>query len=149
MRPTLLVHAVAAGAALTSILLAAAPAAAGPTVAVPTVAVRTVAVPAAAAGRDTRLAIVVRPAVGEASSAWLTCDPTGGTHRRAGRACAVLRLADGDPHSIPAGDGFCTMEYAPVTATLRGRWHGQAVRYRETFGNRCTLRQATGQLFQI
>jgi hypothetical protein len=105
--------------------------------------------PAAARDAGTRVAVSVRPAHGRPKTAWLTCDPAGGSHRRADEACAALAAAGGDPHAIPPTDTMCTTEFAPVTATAIGRWRGRAVRYRETFGNRCVLRVQTGPLFRL
>jgi hypothetical protein len=105
--------------------------------------------PAMASARDTRLTVTVRPAEGPARSAWLTCDPAGGTHPAARTSCTTLRAARGNPAAIPVGDGFCTMEYAPVTASVSGTWHRHPVRYRKTFGNTCVLRQATADLFHL
>src|SRR4051794_22744234 len=129
MRRSLILLAVSAGAALVGVGVATGP--------------------AMAAARDTRLTVTVRPSQGPAHSAWLTCDPVGGTHRAAATTCTTLRAAHGNPAAIPAGDGFCTMEYAPVTASVSGTWHRHPVRYRKTFSNACAMHQATADLFQV
>lgn len=96
-----------------------------------------------------RLTVTVKPASGPVWSARLTCDPTGGDHPYAADACATLAQARGNPRRIQPRDGMCTMEYAPATAGLNGRWHGRQVRYRETFGNACVLALATGAVFAL
>jgi len=105
--------------------------------------------PAQAATRDTRLIATLRPATGPVRAVWLSCRPAGGNHPKAAAACATLAQAGGDPRRIEPADGMCTMEYAPVTATLNGRWRGRAVRYRVQHGNACALGLATGPVFQF
>jgi hypothetical protein len=105
--------------------------------------------PASAAGRDTRVTVTVRPAKGPVKSAWLTCLPAGGSHRRAQAACAALEAAGGDPSAIPPADTMCTTEFAPVTAKAKGRWQGRSVRYRKTFSNACQMRLETDALFRL
>ena len=105
--------------------------------------------PAAAAPRITGLTIKVKSSAGPARVAWLTCRPAAGTHPYAAAACAALEEADGDPSRIPADEGMCTMEYAPVTLTVRGRWEGRTVDYRKTHSNRCEMLLATGPLGRL
>ncbi|MEO3972874.1 SSI family serine proteinase inhibitor [Streptomyces sp. CAU 1734] len=61
----------------------------------------------------------------------LQCDPAGGTHPAAERACARLEeLARGnrDPFApVPEGQ-ICTQQYGgDATARVTGTWHGQRV----------------------
>jgi hypothetical protein len=105
--------------------------------------------PASAAASQARLTVKVKPARGAAKAAWLTCAPDGGSHRRAVEACAVLDAAGGDPAKIPATDGVCTMEYAPVILKVTGRWNGRAVNYRKKFGNACGMYLATGDVARL
>jgi hypothetical protein len=51
--------------------------------------------------------------------------------------------------SIPAANGLCTFEYAPVTVTLRGVWGGSLRSYTGTFTNRCILLDRTEGLFDF
>jgi hypothetical protein len=104
--------------------------------------------PASAAGVQTRLTVKVKHASGKAKAAWLTCAPAGGSHRRAAEACTALTAAGGDPGKIPATDGFCTMEYAPVTLKVNGRWKGRAVKFQQKFSNTCGMYLQTGAIAQ-
>lgn len=94
-----------------------------------------------------RLILAVSTAEGTRSVATLRCGPAGGTHPAAAKACAAIARARGDLTRLPARAGFCTMQYAPVTATAAGRWAGQRVWYRRTFGNACELALTTGPVF--
>jgi hypothetical protein len=105
--------------------------------------------PAAAASPRTTLTIKIQPASGRAKVAWLTCGPAFGTHRHATAACAALADADGDPAAILPGEGVCTMQYEPVTLTVRGSWNGHLVDYRKTHGNACSMHLATGPVGQV
>ncbi|MET8845881.1 SSI family serine proteinase inhibitor [Amycolatopsis sp. NPDC004625] len=71
------------------------------------------------------------------SSVLLTCEPTGGTHPKRDKACAVLSDAGGDFARITARHQMCTLIYAPVDVTAIGTWHGKPVSYTTTFPNRC------------
>jgi len=85
-----------------------------------------------------------RPASHKAT---LTCDPAGGTHRRAREACATIAAVGGDFGALHVDGGACTMQYDPVTVTATGLWRGKPVRYRHTFGNACVLHLETGPVF--
>jgi hypothetical protein len=98
--------------------------------------------------------------VGGARSSWallagektvsLSCEPAGGSHALASEACAQLAKAYGDIAAIPAADGMCTLEYAPVTVRAMGFWLGQSKMYEKTFSNRCTaIRDTGGHLFNF
>ena len=106
---------------------------------------------AAAAPTGTYLVLTVRPAArGHARSTVLRCDPPRGSHPAAVRACGALAAVDGRPAALkPAAGVLCTMEYAPATASARGRWHGRPVAYRHTFANRCLLGVHTGIVFRF
>lgn len=118
-----------------SLVLAAAAAA------VPTVA-------SAAPSRD-RLVLSVTAANGTRTMATLRCNPVGGTHPVAASACAAIASARGDLARLPADEGFCTMQYAPVTAAAVGQWAGKPVRFRQRFGNACELSLRTGAVFAL
>ncbi|WP_306367417.1 SSI family serine proteinase inhibitor [Nocardiopsis sp. CC223A] len=78
---------------------------------------------------------------GQRSVTTLDCDPAGGAHPAAEAACAAIAEA-GSIEAIPPDEGFCTMEYRPVTATAYGH-----ERFEQTFGNHCVLRLAKGEVF--
>jgi len=82
-------------------------------------------------------------------TATLVCDPAGGTHQRAGEACAALAAVDGDFGALHVDGGACTMQYDPVTVTATGLWKGKPVRWRHTFGNSCVLHTETGPVFAL
>ncbi|TDQ45882.1 SSI family serine proteinase inhibitor [Actinorugispora endophytica] len=78
----------------------------------------------------------------------LACDPEpAGSHPDAAGACATLERAGADFTAIPRGQSACTMEYAPVTVTARGYWHGSEVRYSREFSNPCLARRDTAEVF--
>lgn len=77
----------------------------------------------------------------------LRCTPPGGDHPDPVAACRTLRTVDGDFRKLEPGDGFCTLEYRPVTVTAQGVWRGTLVSYQYTFGNQCELLRATGPVF--
>ncbi|MEV6168837.1 SSI family serine proteinase inhibitor [Streptomyces sp. NPDC051954] len=83
---------------------------------------------------------------GDAPGKLLLCNPPRG-HARAAEACAELTAAGGDIGGIPQKDAFCTMIYAPVTATARGEWNGRPVQYTKTFSNPCAMAASTGSVF--
>jgi hypothetical protein len=147
MRRTLIALATTTSAALAGLLVAAAPAAAATAT---TATERATNARTMAAASGARFAITVRPARGRVKVAWLTCDPVGGTHRRAAEACEALTAAAGDPAAITAEeDTMCTMEHAPVRATMAGLWQGQPIRYQKTYDNACVMRVATRALFRL
>ncbi|MFC0041442.1 SSI family serine proteinase inhibitor [Actinomadura rayongensis] len=119
-----LVHAVLTGAALA--LLPAVPAAAG-----------------APAPAELRLS-VQRGA--DVRTVVLRCGPAGGTHPQAARACAELARGGGKVDR-PSDGVFCTMDYAPVTASAQGRYGRGSVRFSKEYSNACVMRARTGTLF--
>ena len=122
--------AVTAGAALTGVLL-------------------TTANPAAAASVPTKVTITVKPAGAKLRTATLTCNPTGGTHKSANEACAVLTAAGGRPGAIVPADVMCTLEYAPVKVKMVGRYDRRPVRFKKSYSNPCRLEAEAGVLFRI
>ena len=103
----------------------------------------------ASAAPSSRLTLTVTSEDGFRTAATLRCQPAGGTHPAPARACATLARVNGDPGRLKPAEGFCTMHYAPVTATATGRWKGERVRYRQTFSNACVLRLATHGVFSF
>jgi hypothetical protein len=81
----------------------------------------------------------------------LECDPAGGTHPNPTDACDELLLAQGDFDALADQQELtnCTMEYRPVSAVAYGTWRGEPVWWEREFGNHCTLRTATGTVFQF
>ncbi|MFE6487806.1 protease inhibitor [Streptomyces sp. NPDC088747] len=69
----------------------------------------------------------------------LNCAPTAsGTHPDAPRACAELRLTDGDFNALSVRAGaMCTKEFDPVVVTVDGVWKGKRVAFERTFANEC------------
>ncbi|GAA1104721.1 SSI family serine proteinase inhibitor [Nocardiopsis metallicus] len=74
----------------------------------------------------------------------LTCDPAGGGHAKAEEACDLIAEHGGIAGVTSAGDGFCTMEYRPVTVRVTG-----AEEYEETFGNQCVMNSTKGAIFDF
>ncbi|MFM9444228.1 SSI family serine proteinase inhibitor [Streptomyces acidiscabies] len=79
----------------------------------------------------------------------LLCNDVPQGHARAAEACEQLRAARGDIRAVPEREGLCTLVYAPVTASARGRWDGRPVRYQQTFGNKCEMAMKTGAVFAL
>lgn len=97
-----------------------------------------------------RLTVSVSVSGGPAKTVSLTCDPDGGTHPTPQKACDQLRSVSGDPAQLaPDRDRVCTQEHQPHQVTMTGSWLGQSVSYKKTFGNRCEMASATGDLFAI
>ncbi|MEV8507684.1 SSI family serine proteinase inhibitor [Actinoplanes sp. NPDC051475] len=116
------------------------------TIGLSVVLVLAVASPAAAAAKKrTELELSYTADAGYAAAVILRCDPAGGPHPKKGKACAALAKAGGDPAKLkPARGVLCTMEYAPITARITGRWKGKKVDWSRTFGNPCDMARATG-----
>lgn len=105
----------------------------------------------ASAAPDTSLTLTVAAPEGPGRSVELECEPPGGSHPNALRACMELRMAGGDFDRLPGRPEMtnCTMEYRPVTAVAEGRWDGEPVSWEQEFGNSCALHTVTGKVFQF
>jgi hypothetical protein len=103
--------------------------------------------PAEARPAPTRLVLTYLADAGYAAAVKLTCDPPGGGHPRPADACRTLRRAGGKPDNIRAAPTMCFMIYAPITAEVTGLWRGGRIAWRHSYGNRCELNRATGDLF--
>ena len=103
--------------------------------------------PAARPRPRTDLVLAYLADAGYAAAVTLTCEPTGGAHPRAAKACAALAKVAGDPARLTAKPAMCTLEYAPITAEITGTWRGRAVDWSHTFGNSCDLARTTGVVF--
>ena len=102
------------------------------------------AAPASAARTDADYVLTLEfDNSGEQRRASLDCDPVGGTHPNAQEACDLIAEA-GTIEQISAEEGFCTMEYNPVTVEAMG-----VEEYSETFGNPCRLGLAKGAVFDF
>ena len=111
------------------------------------VAVLTTASPAAAAPR-TNLQLMYMADAGYAAAIVLRCGPVGGAHPKGKEACATLKKVGGKPDRLKAPlNVMCTMEYAPITAEITGKWKGEKVDWSRKFSNRCQLTATTGVLF--
>jgi hypothetical protein len=93
-----------------------------------------------------KLTVSYSAETGPAKSVKLACDPPGGSHPNAAAACAVLTAAGGDPSAIEPAHHACFLVYAPVTAAVKGIWHGRAVGWQSTYGNSCEMKRALGVL---
>lgn len=76
----------------------------------------------------------------------LRCDPPGGRHPDAARACLELDGAGGRFEHRPDGR-MCTAVHAPVVARAEGRWKGRPARFRAEYGNDCAMLSRTGSVF--
>ncbi|MWA06734.1 hypothetical protein F8568_041610 [Actinomadura sp. LD22] len=76
----------------------------------------------------------------------LTCDPPGGRHPDAARACSELD-GSGGTFAHPPDGRMCTQIHAPVVAKAKGRWHGDPVSFHGRYANDCVMRSRTGTVF--
>ncbi|GAA2435617.1 hypothetical protein GCM10010191_57860 [Actinomadura vinacea] len=106
--------------------------------------------PAAASAASLRLTLT-HPGEGTSAARTVTllCEPVGGSHPEAARACAELSRDDGEIERAEAGDTACVMIYSPVIAEARGHWHGRPVRFRAEYGNDCEMTARTGAVFRF
>ena len=82
--------------------------------------------------------------------ALLLCQPSGGSHPSAARACAQLARQHGKVAEVRLPSKRpCVLIYAPVTVTASGTWHGRPIHYTETFGNACMLHTTKGAIFRF
>ncbi|WUH96285.1 subtilase-type protease inhibitor [Spirillospora sp. NBC_00431] len=113
-----------------------------------------VAVPAAAdASPASRTEInleVVPQERGRPRYATLTCEPAGGTHKNAAKACAELALAGGDIAKVPPQQGGCLQVWIPVDAAAAGDWRGVPIKpFSRTITNDGCARIAHGHVFDF
>ncbi len=103
--------------------------------------------PGVAAKPKTDLVLSYMADAGYAAAVVLTCDPAGGVHPKAAKACATLNKVGGNPGRLKPAPVMCTLEYAPVTAQFKGTWKGAKVNWTKTYPNSCDLARSTGVLF--
>ncbi|MEU8271916.1 SSI family serine proteinase inhibitor [Sphaerisporangium sp. NPDC049002] len=78
------------------------------------------------------------------------CSPPGGTHPSAASACRVLIPVGGDVSRLSVALGtHCPRIFSPVTVTAIGTWDGRHISVRHTYSNSCTLRAATGSVYDF
>lgn len=84
-------------------------------------------------------------------TAFLTCEPTGGSHPYAQDACQALKDVNGDFTKLTTehSTSTCPLNYKPVTLTAKGRWQGKPVTFEKTFPNDCVAGAATGKVFSF
>jgi len=93
--------------------------------------------------------LTVQETSGRLTSASLTCDPTGGTHRHRDTACSTLTSVDGDFDHLPLRRQKCTMIYSPVDVTALGSWHGKPVSFHATYANKCAADSQSSGVFGL
>jgi hypothetical protein len=103
----------------------------------------------AQAAPTSHLTLTYLAQAGYADVVKLTCDPTGGPHPEAAKACALMSSTGGNPAKIKPAQVMCIMLWAPVTAQLAGTWRGRAVSWSHRYGNTCEMIRATGVLFEF
>ncbi len=77
---------------------------------------------------------------GASTKHWtLQCNPTGGTHKIAKKACAAL-LKVKDPFKSSDPNMMCTQQYGgPETAYVQGIWNGKKIRANFSKINGCEI----------
>ena len=100
----------------------------------------------AAAPKRSDLTVSYLADAGYAAAVKLRCNPAGGAHPKKVKACRALARVGGDPARLRPAARLCTMEYAPVTAQVKGTWQGRRVDWSHRFGNACDMHRTTGVL---
>ncbi|OEU96003.1 hypothetical protein AN216_23075 [Streptomyces oceani] len=104
--------------------------------------------PAGQQERTDRLSLTVQDSTDRARNGTVTlsCNPSGGDHPKADKACAALAKAaeeapDGEGPFAPVPEGSnCTMVYGgPVRAQVTGNWHGKPVDAEFSRSNGCEI----------
>ena len=104
-------------------------------------------VPAAPSEAASSLRLTLdHPDRGASRSVTLHCEPPGGGHPEAARACSELSASGGGIEHAPDGR-MCTTVHSPVTARAKGSWRGKPVRFQTEYGNDCVMRSRTGSVF--
>ena len=90
-------------------------------------------------GEASRLTIVVDDGAGSTSTWTLTCDPAGGDHPDAERACAAIEGHRSALNPVPK-DRMCAQVYGgPEKATITGTWRGEEIFAALTRTNSCEI----------
>jgi hypothetical protein len=101
----------------------------------------------AAKPRRTELTLSYLADAGYATAVTLRCQPVGGAHPKAAKACNALKKVGGQPDRLTPARTMCMMIYAPVTAKIAGTWQSAPVQWSRKYGNTCELSRATGVIF--
>lgn len=112
----------------------------------------TVLVPATATAAPPQLSVLHLTVskgydVAASRASLLMCEPAGGTHPHATKACKSLNKVNGDFHSVGTENAMCPLIYDPVTAHATGTWRGKQVNYTKEFANRCVMESQTSGIF--
>ena len=107
------------------------------------------ATPAGAEIPMSTVTLTIEAPQGGLSRVRLDCDPPGGSHPDSATACAEIAAAGGDLSQLEEQLVSCTMELRPVTASARGVWEGEVVLWQREYSNPCTMRAATGSVFDF
>lgn len=120
------------------------------------VAVAAFAAAPAAASTHSSLRITITPLAtssGVASSsvsALLQCDPPGGTHPYAEKACADIEAVHGDIAAIkPMPDRYCLAVWQPVKISVQGVWRWQKIDFGEIHSNLGCAMISHGHVFYL
>jgi hypothetical protein len=96
------------------------------------------ATPSATAG--TELTVTVRKSEGASPQSWtLRCDPAGGDHPAAKKACETLAGARKPFAPVPRGQVCTEIFGGPQVATVKGTWDGEKVDARFTRQDGCEI----------
>ncbi len=79
----------------------------------------------------------------------LTCEPAGGNHPNADRACTALSSVNGEIPGLADDAAVCTLQYDPVTVIASGMWRGEVRRFSARYNNPCLMRADTGPVFDF
>ncbi|OLT44888.1 hypothetical protein BJF85_19605 [Saccharomonospora sp. CUA-673] len=93
------------------------------------------------------LSLSIKTSDGTVAFTQLWCDPTGGSHPTAARACAALDDAEGDLADLEPSHQACPMIHDPVRASAHGYWDGEPVHFTTTYNNRCMADAESGGVF--
>jgi hypothetical protein len=78
----------------------------------------------------------------------LRCDPNGGRHPYATKACTRLREVDGDFAKLDRNTAIvCPAFRGLVTVTAQGTWQGRLEIWQRTYSNKCELNASTYPIF--
>lgn len=94
----------------------------------------------------TSLTVSYQADAGYAAAVTLSCDPAGGAHPQAVKACALLKKVAGKPGKLKPAAMMCTLEYAPITAEVTGTWKGRTLTWTKRFSNTCDMNRTAGAL---
>ncbi|GAA2790158.1 SSI family serine proteinase inhibitor [Saccharopolyspora taberi] len=97
-----------------------------------------------------QLSVTGQPGTSGFRTALLTCEPHGGTHPNAQKACADLIENNGDLHAMAKQEPrpmMCTLDLKEVTVRATGTWRGKQVDFEQKFPNICVAKSHTGEVF--